>query len=88
MAKPKIGDTYRLTTDDGLGAAARDADPDLVGPMPTEQAVLDMLPGSSVIVAGHDDDRGLVLVEWVDAQDTTRITSVDPEAFARDFEKE
>jgi hypothetical protein len=88
MAEPKTGDTYRLAAEAGLGAAARDADPDLTGPLPTEQAVLDLAPGTTVVVAGHDDDRGLTLVEWVDGQGTSRITSVDPAALARDFERE
>lgn len=88
MAKPKTGDSYRLAADAGLGAAARDADPDQAGPLPTEQAVLDLQPGTTVVVAGHDPDRDLVLVEWTDGQGNPRITSIGPGAFARDFEKE
>lgn len=87
MAKPKRGDSYRHTADAGLGARARDADGDLVGALPTEMAQLDMPPGAVVTVTGVDDDRGLVLLEWTDGNDTPRITSVDPEQFARDFEK-
>jgi hypothetical protein len=91
MAKPKKGDGYRLTGEDGLGQAARIADPDVPEAqnlMRSDMAELDMPPGTRVAVAGHDDERGLVLVEWEDRQGTARITSVPAGDLAVLFEKE
>ena len=50
------------------------------------RAALDMHPGMPVTVAGHDDDRDLVLVNWVDGQDNPRTTSIDPRVFADQFD--
>lgn len=52
------------------------------------RAALDMHPGTLVTLAGYDEDRDLVLVEWTDGQDNQRITSIPPASFDDDFVKE
>jgi hypothetical protein len=69
---------YRATA----GLAAQHVDG-----LPAEMHELDLHPGTSVTVVGHDDDRGLVLVEWTDRSGNPRITSVDPAMLAEHFVK-
>lgn len=88
MAKPKVGATYRHAAEQGLAARARVADPAVSDDLSSEMADLDLHPDTTVVVAGYDDDRGLVLLEWTDRQGNPRITSVDPDDFAADFVKE
>ena len=87
MAAPKTGTTYTYSGDDGLGACARVADPDISDELPSDMAALDMAPGTEVTVDGYDKDRDLVLVGWVDGAGTPRVTSVDPAEFAAQFTK-
>lgn len=42
---------------------------------------LDMPPDTQVVVAGVDEERGLVLVGWTDRFGTPRTTSVTPSTF-------
>jgi hypothetical protein len=94
MANPKVGATYRYRHELGLGDAASGPDVDLAqvpvtpgvpdGPAMSE---LDMQPGTTVVVCGHDEDRDLVLVEWTDMQGNPRTTSVEQAAFAEHFVK-
>jgi hypothetical protein len=90
MAKPRVGGSYTYSGSEGFGQAARRADPSVPDEMSVVDGVnmawLDMAPGTVVKVAGHDDDRDLVLLEWVDDAGTTRITSVTEDQFA-DFTK-
>jgi hypothetical protein len=90
MAKLNKGDRFRFAGTEGLGQAARIADPDVPEAqnlMRSDMADLDMPAGCEVEVEGHDDDRDLVLVKWTDAQDTLRITSVPEADLASQFEK-
>jgi hypothetical protein len=48
---------------------------------------LDKAPGNEVTVAGHDEERNLMLVNWTDLQGNPRTTSVEPDVFDRDFEE-
>lgn len=73
---------YIFNGDTGFGAAAAE---DRLHP---EMAELDLAPGTSVTVAGMDEDRNLVLVEWTDRAGTARITSVEPDQFAAQFTRE
>lgn len=81
MTDATVGAAYTYTADVGLGRmhADRDLHPD--------HASLDLQPGTEVTVAGHDEERGLVLVEWADTSGNPRITSVDPDLFGRHFEQ-
>ena len=54
--------SYRYKADAGLAARARVADPDVSDDLPAEMRDLDMAPGTEVEVAGHDEERDLVLV--------------------------
>lgn len=85
MAKPRVGGSYTYGGEEGFGQTARRADPTVPNEMAVVDGVnmawLDMPPGTEVKVAGHDDDRDLILVEWVDGAGTTRITSVTEEQF-------
>ena len=47
---------------------------------------LDMTSGTLVTLLGYDEDSVWPMVEWVDAENTTRITTVDPVIFAEYFE--
>lgn len=87
MAKPKVGTKATLTGDDGLGQAARKADPGVSDDMRDGMADLDMSPDTEVTVIGIDDDRDVVLLEWVDGSGTDRITSIAEEDFASRFKK-
>lgn len=87
MAKPKAGTRYRHTAEQGLAARARVADPDVSDDLPAEMVDLDMHPDTTVTVAGYDDERDLVLVEWTDLQGNPRTTSVEPAQFAVNFVK-
>lgn len=78
---------YRYRAAVGLAARARVADPDLSDELPGEMHELDMAPGTEVTVAGHDEDRNLMLLDWVDRAGTPRTTSVEPHVFDRDFEE-
>lgn len=90
MAKPRVGGTYTYSGSEGFGQAARRADPDQPDEMNVVDGVnmtwLDMPPGTTVKVVGHDDDRDLVLLEWTDGAGTTRVTSVTEDQF-NDFSK-
>jgi hypothetical protein len=90
MAKPRVGGSYTYNGAEGLGQKARIEDPDVPDEMSVVDGVnmawLDMKHGTAVKVAGHDDDRDLILLEWVDDAGTTRITSVTEDQFA-DFTK-
>ena len=79
--------SYRYKADAGLAARARVADPDVSDDLPAEMRDLDMEPGTEVEVAGHDEERDLVLVNWTDANGTPRTTSLPPDTFAADFEE-
>jgi hypothetical protein len=48
-------------------------------------ADLDMPHGTLVELHGHDEDRGLVQVDWVDKFGNDRRTSIDPGFFAEHF---
>lgn len=82
IADPDVDDTQPSAEELELGAAGYapggSRHPD--GP----RAALDMPPGQLVTVAGHDDDRDLILVEWSDG-DTPRVTSIEPATFAQHF---
>jgi hypothetical protein len=82
MPVPDIGVAYRYVAESGL--AARHVD----GELSAEMHALDLHPDTVVAVAGWDDDRGLVLVEWTDAHGTPRVTSVEPAVFAEHFVRE
>lgn len=79
--------SHRYKADGGLAARARVADPNVSDDLPSEMHDLDMAPDTEVTVVGHDEDRDLVLVNWTDLQGNQRTTSIEPEAFARDFEE-
>jgi hypothetical protein len=79
--------SHRYKAAVGLGARARVADPNLSDELPTEMRSLDMAPGTEVTVAGHDEERDLVLVNWTDSQGNPRTTSIELEVFAEDFEE-
>jgi hypothetical protein len=80
MAKPRTGSKHTFDAPDALGAMhSRDQSQDM--------AELDLKPGTEVKVAGYDDDRNLVLVEWTDAQGNPRVTSVEPAQFDDHFTK-
>lgn len=87
MAEPNVGDIYRHAAEQGLAARARVADVGVSDELSSEMTELDLQPGTEVTVAGYDDQRGLVLVEWTDAQGNPRITSVTPDDFAANFVK-
>lgn len=78
MSKPRTGSRHTFDAPAGLAEQAR---PDLSQDMRD----LDLVPGTEVKVLGHDDDRGLVLLEWTDGQGNPRITSVEPDQFADHF---
>ena len=90
MAKPRTGSHLTYNGSEGFGQAARRADPDQPDEMNVVDGVnmawLDMPPGTEVKVVGHDDDRDLTLLEWVDDAGTTRITSVTEDQMS-DFTK-
>lgn len=88
MAKPKTGARYRHTAEKGLAARARVADPDVSDDLSAEMTDLDMHPDTTVTVAGYDDERDLVLVDWTDLQGNLRTTSVELAQFAEHFTKE
>ena len=77
--RPTVGSTYRYAADIGLGAAHADGD------LHPDMHALDLPPDEEVTVAGHDDDRDLVLLAWTDRAGTPRVTSVDPDLFADRF---
>jgi hypothetical protein len=87
MVKPKVGSKATLTGDDGLGQAARKADPGVSDEMRDGMEELDMPAGTVVEVIGIDDDRDVVLLEWVDGSGNDRITSVTEDDFAARFKK-
>jgi hypothetical protein len=90
MATLNEGDRFRFAGADGLGQAARIADPDVPEAqnlMRSDMAELDMPAGCEVEVVGHDEDRDLVLVQWMDGQGNPRITSVPELELAAQFEK-
>jgi len=92
-----IGAQYRHTSEHGLGHRARIADPDVdenakppkVNPADpfALRRDLDMDPGTIVTVAGVDTKRGLILVEWSDRLGTPRITSLEPDDLAANYER-
>jgi hypothetical protein len=79
-AKPRTGSKYTYDAPGGLGAQVADN-------QHPEMADLDLHPGTEVKVCGYDDERDLVLVEWVDRQGNPRITSVEPDHFSDAFSK-
>lgn len=81
MSKPRTGAKYSYDGEKGLGAQHAPRD------LSSEMHDLDLHPGTEVKVCGYDDDRDLVLVEWVDMQGTMRITSVEPTRLEADFTK-
>jgi hypothetical protein len=95
VAKPRTGTRLRFTADAPLGHLARVNDPDVDENEPTtmerelgsvyNRAALDLHPDTEVTVIDHDEDRGLVLVEWTDQAGNPRITSVDPDAIDQHF---
>lgn len=87
MAVPKTGTTLRFTADTGLAATARRDDPDVSDDLTAEMVDLDLHPDTTVTVVGHDDDRGLTLVEWTDLHGNPRITSVEPATLTDRFQK-
>lgn len=80
MALPKTGTRHRFQADAGLAALHVDS-------LPAEMAELDLHPGTTVTVVGHDEGRGLLLVEWTDRAGNPRITSVEPDVFDEHFVK-
>lgn len=85
---PDVGSRHRFTADRGLAAQARIADPDVSDELPSEHADLDLTEGTTVVVSGFDEDRGLLLVEWTDRSGNPRITSVEPATFDANFTPE
>lgn len=81
MGKPRTGARFTYDAPDGLGAQAAG------GGLSGEMTELDLHPGTEVKVAGYDDERDLVLVEWTDRAGNPRITSVEPAHFADYFTK-
>ena len=47
---------------------------------------LDMASGTLVKLIAYDEDSAWPMVEWVDGEGTTRITTIDPVIFAEYFE--
>lgn len=78
MSRPETGSRRTYDAPDGLGAQVAEQ-------MTDDMRGLDLHPGTEVTVAGYDDDRGLVLVEWTDRQGNPRITSVEPQHFDEHF---
>jgi hypothetical protein len=72
-------DAYTYTGQTGLAAGLTSAE------LAAEMADLDMPPGTHCIAIGTDDDRGLTLLEWVDASGNNRLTSVTPDDLTRLF---
>jgi hypothetical protein len=82
---PDIGARYRYAASTGLAAQARLADPDVPDDLPAEMHELDLHGQTQVTVADVDEDRDLVIVEWVDRSGNQRRTSIDQDVFATDF---
>ena len=80
MSKPRTGTRYNYDAPAALGEQVAEN-------QASDMLELDLHPGTEVKVAGYDDDRDLVLVEWTDKQGTPRITSVEPDHFADAFKK-
>lgn len=78
---------YVYQADTGLGAhhAGWTGPPDGMTDRQREMTELDLQPGTAVTVIGHDEDRDLILVSWIDATGTPRTTSVEPTLFADHF---
>lgn len=84
----KVGQKATFKGKEGLGQAARTADPDVPqsdNPLRSDMAEIDLKPGTAVQVIGHDDDRDLVLLQWEDGQGNPRITSVTEDDFRAQF---
>jgi hypothetical protein len=77
--EPQIGSRWTYTAETSLGQKHAS------GALPAEMVELDLHPGTTVAVAGHDHERGLVLVEWTDRSGNPRTTSVEPATFADHF---
>lgn len=75
----EIGQSYLYAAPQGL------AELHVEGPLHPEMRDLDLRPDTPVKVVAVDDDRGLVLVEWVDASGNPRITSVEPGLLGEHF---
>jgi hypothetical protein len=85
MSNPQTGAVYQYSGEHGLAQAARIADPSVPNELPAEMHELDLPPQTRVTVADIDEDRDLVIVEWVDRSGNQRRTSIDQNVFATDF---
>lgn len=78
MSKPRTGARFTYDAPDGLAAQVAER-------LSDDMRELDLHPGTEVKVAGYDDERDLVLIEWTDRQGNPRITSVEPDHFEQHF---
>jgi hypothetical protein len=81
IVSSELLEIFRYSHDVGFGEAARGEALD------DDMAELDMPPGTDVQVIAHDDESGWPLVQWADKTGNTRITTIDPDVFDRDFIK-
>jgi hypothetical protein len=87
MAKARVGVRYRYAGEQGLGEAARVADPELDDNLSSEMKDLDMPSGCVVTVDDLDFERDLVIVKWDDSNETPRRTSIEADHFESMFER-
>jgi hypothetical protein len=82
LREPRAGSKFTYNADRGLADRATGGTP-----LRTDQAELDLQPGTEVEVHDYDKERDLVLVEWTDASGNPRITSVELDDFNESFQK-
>ena len=73
----QVGKTFTYIHDEGLGFGAHHAG----GELTAEMRELDLPAGTEVTLLAFDADSHDPLIEWVDGNGYTRITTVNPNFF-------
>lgn len=75
------GDNYTYDHPDGTGYGEMAKG----SPLTAEMAELDLKSGSVVTLLATDEDSGSPIIEWTDAVNINRITTVEPDTFDEYF---
>jgi hypothetical protein len=46
---------------------------------------MDLVSGTTVTLVGYDEDSSWPMVEWIDGEGSTRVTTIDPVMFTEYF---
>lgn len=81
-----VGGDFLFQPGHGLGFGARARSVTGFGELSSEMTELDLKPGAAVTVHSLDEDSGWPIIQWKDDVGTDRLTTINPEVFAEEFQ--